>query len=641
MTPSTKKILEFGPFRLDGVERVLLRDGQPVPLTLKAFDVLLLLVENNGHIVEKDELMNRVWAGSFVEEGNLKVTVSMLRKALGDNQNSSRYIETVPRRGYRFVASVRDIAETVDVVVHERTRERVTIDELTTVPDASRRGRSPYLIAGLLLIVLGIVFGSVLLRSRNEASFRSASKLPIKSIAVLPFKPLVASNRDEALELGIADTLIMRLSSLDALQIPPTNSIRKYNRFDQDPVTAGRELRVDSVLDGSLHREGDRLRVTVRLVRVSDGETLWAEQFDENMSQIFSVEDRVSERLMGALAVKLTGEQREMLVKHYTKSSEAYELYLKGNYSSQIEAELNKSLEYYERATKLDSGYALAYAELADVYIGLSRQHFLRPAESFPKAAAATTRALELDERLVEAHTTLGIYKFFYEWNSAEAERQFKRAIELDPNNSRAHSEYGSYLANIGRFDEAINERKRAHDLDPTSAVEFSNLAFTYDLAGKYDESLAHFEQAIKLNPLSPWPHFGISRVYYHLGNFEEAIAENNYAMTLSDGSLNTICVLGYLYAVTGKRNEARKVIADLEERAKKKYVPPYLIAIVYAGLGDREQTFIWLDRAYEERHWGMTHLANDPVFDRVRPDPRFANLMRRVGLTSFFHLRG
>jgi tetratricopeptide (TPR) repeat protein len=242
---------------------------------------------------------------------------------------------------------------------------------------------------------------------------------------------------------------------------------------------------------------------------------------------------------------------------------------------------------------------------------------------------------LELDDRLVAAHITLGIYKLLYEWNFAEAERQFKRALELDPDNSWAHAEYGSYLARMRRFDEAINERKRAYDLAPTNAAELSNLAYAYDLAGRYDEALTHFQKAIQMNPRFPGAHLGIARVYFHLGRFEDAIAELNTSMSLSEGNLGAIAALGHVYGVVGKRDEARKVVADLEERAKTKYVPPYLIAVVYAGLGDRDQTFTWLERAYEERYPGLTQLGNDPVFDRVRPDPRFTSLMRRVGFSS------
>ena len=633
MTPSAHRILEFGPFRLDPAERVLVRDGRPVPLTLKAFDVLLLLVQNNGHIVEKGELMNRVWAGSFVEEGNLKVTVSMVRKALGDTQGDERYIETVARRGYRFVTEVREITESIDVVLRERTRESLTIDEISF---GSRRrlsrGLQPWVIA-VVLIVFGFVGGFFLFRNRTKSLETSAQAAPIKSIAVLPFRPLIASNRDELLEIGIAETLIMRLNRIGSLKVPPTGAIRKYNRLDQDPLAAGRELQVESVLDGSLQREGDRLRVTVRLMRVADGETLWTEKFDEKVTEIFGLEDRLSERLVSALSVRLTAEQRQVLVKHYTENTEAYRLYLQGNYSTRTEDRFNKSLEYYNEAIRLDPSYALPYAGLADTYMRLGQLNYLPANESYPKTLTAASKALELDERLLIAHIIMGDCKLNYEWNPSEAERHFKRAIELDPEDSWAHSAYGSYLQKVGRFDEAINEKKRTRELAPTNAAEISNLGWTYYYAGKYPEAIAVYKQAMELNPRFPWAHVGLGRTYLSKGQHEEAIAELNNAISLSEGNVRAIGMLGYAYAVTGKHAEARRLIADLEILSRQKYVPAYFIAIIHAGLGDRDQTFAWLERAFSERYPSMTLLKTETVFDSVRSDPRFANLMRRVGI--------
>jgi DNA-binding winged helix-turn-helix (wHTH) protein/TolB-like protein len=401
MTKPAQKIFEFGPFRLDTAERVLLRDGQPVPLTLKSFEVLLLLVENSGHIVEKNELMNRVWAGSFVEEGNLKVTVSMLRKALEDTNGGKLYIETVPRRGYRFVAGIKDLtAESLDLVMHERTRETVTVHEEGIVTDQSRSSRLPLLLAGALLIILGIVGGFFLLRNRTQSLAPTASAAPIKSIAVLPFKPLDVNGRDESLELGMADTLITRLSRLKEVVVRPTSAVRKYAGLEQDAIAAGREQRVDAVVDGSLQRSGDRLRVTVRFLRVADGQTLWTDRFDENFTDIFAVQDRVSERVAGLLVVQLTEQEQILLTKRNTDNPQAYELYLKGNYSSGTEERLKKNIEFFQRAIKLDPGYAVAYAGVANTYLQLGGPRgFLAPHETFPKAKEAVMKALELTKR--------------------------------------------------------------------------------------------------------------------------------------------------------------------------------------------------------------------------------------------------
>jgi tetratricopeptide (TPR) repeat protein len=415
--------------------------------------------------------------------------------------------------------------------------------------------------------------------------------------------------------------------------------VRKYNGLEQDAIAAGRELQVESVLDGSLQRAGDRLRVTVRLVRVADGQTLWTERFDENFTEIFAVQDRVSERLVAALAVRLTGEQREILVKRYTNNTQAYEFYLKGNYSSGggiTEERVKKSIEYYQQAINLDPGYALAYVGLASSYMQLGYVWgFLSPQDTFPKAEAPLRKALELDETLADAHVSLGSYKLYYEWNWSEAEREFKRAIELDPNSVGAHSEYGSYLQRIGRFDEAIAERKRSRELVPLSPTITANVGYPYYYARQYDEAIRHYKSALELNPRFSWSHLWIGQAYVQMGRHEEAIAEINKAITLSGGNTRDIATLGHAYAVAGRRAEARKVIAELEQLSKRKYVAPYFIAVIYVGLGERDQAFAWLEKAFKERHPYMTLIGVEPVFDPLRSDPRFADLMRRVGLPS------
>ena len=636
MTAPAHKIFEFGPFRLDPAERILLRDGQPVPLTLKAFDVLLLLVENGGHLVEKNELMNRVWAGSFVEEGNLKVTVSMLRKALEDTNGGVRYIETVPRRGYRFVAGVRaEGAESVDLIMHERTRETVTIAQERIVADRSRTSLRPFLLAGSLLIILGMIGGFFLLRNRTPSVAPIANATPIKSIAVLPFKPLAADTRDESLELGMADTLITRLSGLKEIVVRPTSAVRKYASLEQDAIAAGREQQVDAVLDGSLQRSGDRLRITVRFLRVSDGQTLWTERFDDNFTDIFAVQDRVSEKVVGLLAVQLTEQEQKLLTKRNTDNPQAYEFYLKGNHSSGTEERLKKNIEFFQRAIKLDPGYALAYAGLADSYMKLGGgRGFLAPRETFPKAKEPLMKALEIDETLAEGHALLGTYKLDYEWDWSGAEREFKRAIELDSNDSGGHERYGSYLQSMGRFDEALAERKLAQKFDPMNPAVIASVGHTLFSARRYDEAMEYYRRAIELNPNYSWGHLWIADVYVQKGMYDEAITEVNKALSV-EGSTRAIATLGYAYAVAGRRDEARKVLGQLEDLSKGKYVSPFFIAIIHVGLGEKDRAFDWLEKAYQERNPNLVRLKVEPVFDPIRSDPRFTNLLRRVGMPS------
>ena len=665
MLEQKQQLYGFDNFRLDVSNRQLLRDDEPVALAAKAFDMLVVLIENGGRLIGKDELFSRVWPDQIVEESNLTVQVSAIRKALGEHKDNPRYIVTVPGHGYRFTGNMLSVDEEEEEVVIERhTKSGLVIESsqaqsgpveealiknfiaqnaghLTARAGAAASTR-PHAVSRRALLVSGLVIilfslGIFLVLKRSKSPDRTAATAPIKSIAILPFKPLVAAGRDESLELGMAETLIMRLSSIREIKVPPTSAVRKYSGLEQDAVAAGRELQVQSVLDGNIQKEGDRLRVTVRLVRVEDGQTMWAERFDDNFTEIFAVQDRVSERLAAALAVRLTGEQREILVKRYTNNTQAYELFLKGIYSPGTEEGTKKKIEYYLQAINLDPNYALAYSVLAKSYMQLgSFFGFRSPQETFPQAEAAARKALELDETISDAHVMLGMYKMNYEWNWSEAERELKRAIELDPNNDGAHSEYGSYLIKMGRVDEAIVMRKRALDLVPPSTVPvIANLGNVYYFARKYEEAIKQHQRALELNPRFVRSHLSIGNAYVQLGKYEQAIAEINQAITLSGGDVKAIATLGHAYAVSGRHAEARKVIDQLAQLSKRKYVSPYFIAVIYAGLGERDQMFAWLEKAYQERHPFMTLISVEPVFDPVRSDPRFVQLVRRVGLPS------
>jgi len=644
-----KQIYEFDNFRLDVPNRELLRDGTHVALPAKAFDMLVVLIENGGRLVGKDDLFSRVWPDQIVEESNLTVQVSAIRKALGERKENPHYIATVSGHGYRFTGNLITLdSEEEEVVIERHSMSRRAIEteraagvnenvlsknfaaqEVTRNPRTM--GRPTLLFAGLVMLAISV--GVFLVLKRTKSSDTTASAAPIKSIAVLPFKPLVAGSRDESLELGMAETLIMRLSSLPEIKVPPTNAVRRYGGLEQDAVAAGRELEVESVLDGNIQRAGDRLRVTVRLVRVADGQTLWTERFEQNFTEIFAVQDSVAERVAAALAVRLTGEQREALVKRYTNNTQAYECFIKGVYSGGTEEGRQKSIEYFQQAIGLDPGYALAYAAMANRYITLGWS--LSPHETFPKAAAAARKALELDETMSDAHRALGSYKLNYEWNWPEAEREFKRAMELDPNNDGAYSEYGSYLITIGRFDEAIALRKRASDLaGPSSFPVITSLGNAYHYARQYEEAIKQYQRALELNPRFQRGHVAMGMAYVQLGKHEEAIAEIKQAISLRD-EIRNIAALGYAYAVAGKRAEARKVIDNLVGLSKGEYVRPFYIAGIYAALGERDQAFAWLEKAYQDRHPQMTLIGVDPAFDPLRSDPRFAALLRRVGIPS------
>ncbi len=573
MSRLTKHFYEFGPFRLDVKERLVLHEGETVPLTPKAFDMLLALVENSGHLVEKNELMQRLWPDSFVEEGSLAQNISLLRKALGESE-SQKFIETVPRRGYRFVARVLSKPEQIA----DRT---------------------------------------------------------ITSIAVLPFKSIGVDGGDEYLGIGIAETLTTRLSSLNLLIVRPTSAVLKYASSEKETVVAGRELEVDTVLEGSIRRLGERLRVTARLVSVPDGSVLWADKFDENFPDIFEVEDSISGKVAEALALKLSGEEQKRLTKRYTDNAEAYQLYLKGRYfwNKRTEDGFNRGISQFKQAVEKDSNYALAYAGLADSYIGLTFYNFAAPNETMPKAKEAAMNALVIDNALAEAHASLAHALMNYDWNWSEAEKQFKLSIELNPDYATAHEWYAiHYLTATGRPEEALQEMKRALELEPTSLVMNTFMGAALYFAGRYDEAIEQCRRTIEMDPNFAVAHLGLA--YEQKGMFDDAIAEFQKATTLSGGSPLMKASLGHAYAKANRKDEATMILNELKKLSKQRYVSSYEAAAIYVALGDNVQAFQLLERAYTEHCFHLVHLKVWPQFNVVRADLRFQDLVQRIGLS-------
>src|SRR4030095_14331665 len=405
MSNSATAIYEFGPFRIDMERYLLLRNNDPLALSPKVFETLLYLVQNRGRVAKKDEIINSVWPDTFVEEGNLAQNVFLLRKALGEEKNEHRYIVTIPGVGYRFVAPVRELEG----------------------PNASREPVST----------------------------------GVSSIAVLPFKDLLGDDEDKFLGPGLADALIMRLSSIRELKVRPTAAVLRYSNLREDPLLVGRELNVDALLDGVYQRETEKIRVSVQLVSVRDGVTLWAAKFDEQLTDIFTIQDSIADQVVRSLAIQLSGDEQRQIKKNYTYNPDAFQLFIKGRYfwNQRTTEGLRKALELAQQTIAVDPTYAPAYVGLADSYNLLGAQHnVLPPKESFPKARAATSRALEIDPMLAEAYASLGFIECWYEWNFSAAEHSFLKAIELKPNYPTAHHWYGELLSMTSRFVEAYVE---------------------------------------------------------------------------------------------------------------------------------------------------------------------------------------
>jgi TolB-like protein/Tfp pilus assembly protein PilF len=584
---------QFGSFRLDAAERLLLRDGEPVALAPKVFDTLVALVENSGRLVDKNELMSRLWPDTFVEESTLARNVSDLRKALEESSGERKYIETVPKSGYRFVANVTLVGDdSPALIVQRQTRSsRVVVEEQ--------------------------------IETESLAS----------SIAVLPFKPLGRDESDEYLGLGMADALITRLSNIRQINVRPTSAVFKYAAERNDPIDIGRDLKVESVVDGSIQRSADQIRVTVQLVSVRDGSALWAAKFDEKFTDIFTIEDSISEQIVSALMLKLSGDERKMLARRYTENPRAYQEYLKGRYylNKRTTPWLKKSVDHFQNALDLDPDYATAYAGLADSYTLLVTWEAMAPAEGFQNARAAASRALQIDPSLVEAHASLG-HALLHSWEWEESERAFKNGIEINAGYAAVHQWYAEYLAAMGRFDEAIEQALRALELDPLSLVYSADVGFMLYYARRYDEAIDRLQHTIDMDPDFWIPHHLLGQALTQKGMHEEAITELEKAVVLSGKGALSILLTGSGYAAAGRNGEALAILEQLNELSRRRYFSHYRVASICAALGRADQAFEWLEQAYDKRDARLIWLEVDPVLDGLRSDDRYQDLVRRVG---------
>jgi DNA-binding winged helix-turn-helix (wHTH) protein/TolB-like protein/tetratricopeptide (TPR) repeat protein len=637
MSTGAKRIYRFADFTLDVNEHRLLRDSGEIYLQPKTFETLVYLIEHHGHLATKKELLDALWAETFVTENALSRCIKEVREALGDDAYQPRYIKTVPRLGYKFIADVEQTSNfhpepastrkfTSGQHLNEKIEQPVSTARSVRYPRADFVTRIVVVaaVAGVTLIVIVLLIYAAR-KKQPEPSPR------IRSIAVLPFKPLGGNARDESLELGIADALITSLGQVGQLTVRPTSAVRRYTALDQDPLAAGREQQVDAVLEGTIQTLQDEIRVTVRLLRVADGAQLWSDKFDQKSTDVFIIQDSISEQVARTLSVKLTGEDKELLTKRYTSDPEAYQFYLKGRYflNKSTGQDFRKSIEYFQKAVNKDPNFALAYAGLADSYSQLGSFSLVEMRDSYESARIAATNALKRDENLSEAHATLGYIMMSYYWDWPEAEKQFKKAIDLNANYGMAHNWYSQYLAFMGRSDEADKEAKLAQRIDPLSP--WNNSAFVSFLARKYEKAILESQKTLELDPNFAVAHMIIGLSYVEEKNYQQGISELQKATDNPDSE----ALLAYAYAVAGKRTEALAILADLEKLSRRKYVASFPIAPVYAALGDRNNAFKQLEKAYAERSWAMGMLKVNPVFDSLRSDPRFSELLRRMKLAN------
>jgi len=462
-----------------------------------------------------------------------------------------------------------------------------------------------------------------------------ASATQIQSIAVMPFVNESGNSDNEYLSDGMTESLITSLSQLPKLSVKARNSVFRYKGKEVEPRKVGAELSVQAILLGRVVQRGNDLTFYIELVDANTENTLWKADYNRSMKNLVSLQNEIARDVSQKLRQRLTGAEVQTATKSYTENNEAYQLYLMGRYhlNRLTDEGFRKGRDYFEQAIDKDPNYALAFAGLADAYARLSGYNAISPNEGFPKARTAASKALELDDQLAEAHSTLGVVKWFYDWDWSGAEKEFKRAIEINPNNADAHQTYGYYLSAMQRFDEALAEMSRARELDPLSIEKILATGDVLYQQRRLDQATEQYQKALEMDPNSGIAHWAIGNVYLQKGMYDEAIKEYQKSIPLSGDSQDEPASLAYAYALSGKKQEALRIIEDLKQRSKRSYISPTVIAFIYAGLGENDQAFEWLEKAYNGRDFILVLLKVEPTFDRLRSDPRFEDLLRRVGL--------
>ena len=596
MNKQVKHFYEFGPFRLDLEERILLQEGQPVALPPKVFDTLVLLAERNGRILSKDEMMTLLWPDRFVEESNLTQNIFMLRKILGEGQSNAQFIETIPKRGYRFVATVKEIQEEI---------------EPAGTPEQTAKGRDT--------------------SPEDEITARR-----VETIASLAVLPMINESNDPNMEYlsdGITESITNSLSQLPQMRVVARSLAFRYR--GGDALKAGRELMADAVLISRIVVLGGVLIIRAELVEVATGWQLWGDQYHSPLSDIQAVENEVSTHISEKLRLRLTEEEKNRLGKHYTENPEAYQAYLKGRYYWNMHTGegYQKAIECFQQATKLDPGYALAYSGLADSYVAFDFYGILPPWETSPKAKTAAINALIIDDTLAEAHTSLACVKMMYERDWSNAEREFKRAIELDPNYAHAHNWYSHFLMAMGRIEESFAESQIALKLDPLDDCVNQYLGWHYIHARQFDRAITQLEKTLEINPEFFLARVTLGMAYVQKGEFARAISEFQQAKLIYNPPL-LLGFLGQAYAMSGKRDAALKALEELEALSMRSYVPPYSIALIYTALGEKPKAFEWFEKAYVAQNEWLNWLKVMPEVDSLRAEPEFTELLLRLKLT-------
>jgi TolB-like protein/DNA-binding winged helix-turn-helix (wHTH) protein/Tfp pilus assembly protein PilF len=641
------RLIRFGVFELDMRSGELQKQGRKIRLEGQPVQILIRLLENPGELVTREELHRKLWpADTFVNfEHGLNAAIKRLRQALNDSADTPRFVETLPRRGYRFIAPIQAVAASGDVSAANVAAAVTEVPATRDLPELKdhdqvdlskkavvfvhQRWPRAWKTAGVaLLVVLGIFTVWIL---------RPGSHPPpiIRSLAVLPLENLSGDASQEYFSDGMTDELITELGQISGLRVISRTSIMTYKGAHKSLPQIAQELNVDAVVEGTVLRSGDQVRITAQLIEAAADKHLWAQSYEGKLHDMLALQKKVAQSIAEEIRIKLTPHEQAVLKNAKRVNPEAYEAYLKGRYSwnKRTADGLKKAAVYFNQAIEKDPNYARAYAGLADSYglLGNWEYGVLAPKEAYPRAKAAATKALELDSTLGEAHISLAFCLDGFDWDWESAGREFRRGIELNPGYATGHHWYAWHLAALGRNDEAVAEMKKAESLDPLSLIISADLAEELLIAHRYDEAIRQSRTTMDLDPQFAVAHYELGQAFVQKHLYKEAITELQKAIALSGGSTTCTSNLAYAYAVSGMKNEAVEILNDLKNRSNYALSNAPEIALVYVGLGEKDQAMAWLEKAYADRFNPGVLLR--PAFDPLRSDPRFQDLLRRIGL--------
>jgi TolB-like protein/DNA-binding winged helix-turn-helix (wHTH) protein/Tfp pilus assembly protein PilF len=650
MAKPAHETLRFSPFEIDLRTKELRREGRPVKLPPQALRLLELLAGHPGQLVTREEIQQKIWGcDTFVDfEHSINKSIRQIRDALGDDADRPRFIETVPRRGYRFIAELepeefaRQSAPSDDAaprpLLTGGSSAPVSVSEL---PQMAKPAAAPGL-RGLTVrwmrgVAVSVASAALLLLALHAGGWsdrflRRPGLKPIESLAVLPLENLSGDPEQDYFADGMTDELITHLAKISALRVVSRTSVMQYKGTKMTVPQIARELNVDAVLEGAVTREQGKVRITAQLIGVAPERHLWAENSDGSLAEILALQDTVAKAVSREIQIKLTPREQTLLATRRAVAPEAHEAYWKGRYlwEQSGEANLTKSRVYFEKAIDKDPGYASAWAGLADAYERLADWGVMARQDAGPLVRAAAEKALQLDDSLVEPVVAIANVKMQYEWDWAGAERMFRQAIGLSPNYGHAHHNYALYLAVTGRAQEAVREGQRAHEIEPHSGIYAAGVIWFHYLAHQYDQAEAEYQKVRALSP-NFYPGYIIGSVHLKAGRQQEAVADLRKAAAAQRAILE-LMYLGHALGVTGAHAEGQQVLDEILGLAKKRYVPPEFIAVVYEGLGERDKALQWFEKAFSERSMHVWILS-DPRLDQIRTEPRFKDLMRRMGL--------